>query len=148
MHNLLGGFSLKKLGFLAVTIAAFGVSVGSASAGGYHHKRHHHHHPTPPPVVVPVVPRGENSVFLCNGSSPVPFVVSEPAAKALVGTNGNVEAQAVAGNVEGGNNVGSFHLVCGATGTNTGQSVDTGGFVYGVGFPAATESVGFYFIYV
>lgn len=98
----------------------------------------------PTPVVTPRTPDG---VFLCYSSfQTVPGVWVKDQAVALI-AEGYTEAQAVAGNVEGGANVGAYHLVCNSGLRPNGQFVGDGGFVYGSDYGPATEELGFYPIF-
>lgn len=75
-------------------------------------------------------PRPEGNVFLCYSSfGNVPGVWPIQEAKALIADGSYWLAYAVAGNVDGGTNIGGYHLVCNLGGT---QSV-TPGVVGGAG---------------
>jgi hypothetical protein len=75
-------------------------------------------------------PPPEGNVFLCYSSfGNVPGVWPIDVAKTLVADGGYWLAYAVAGNVDGGTNIGGYHLVCNLGGT---QSV-TPGVVGGAG---------------
>jgi hypothetical protein len=76
------------------------------------------------------LPPPEANVFLCYSSfGNVPGVWPTKEAKTLVADGGYWLAYAVAGNVDGGTNIGGYHLVCNLGGT---QSV-TPGVVGGAG---------------
>jgi len=97
----------------------------------------------PPPVVVvdPVVSQ-DSAIWLCDTNNQLNDYSSGDALGLLA--VGYVEAQAVDGNVDGGTNVGSFHLVCGSKLTPTGFYVGDGGSVYGADYGPARETTGFY----
>lgn len=123
---------MKKVA--AIATAIFAIAVGSATASNC---------TTPDPVV-----RGEDGIFLCYSSTQTtPVVFAKSQAATLVAADGYVEAQAVEGNVEGGANVGSYHLVCNAPGSDTGTAVGDGGEVFGVDYGPQYEELGFYQIY-
>lgn len=99
----------------------------------------------PPPVVGPDSP---DSVFLCYSVfQTTPGVWSLNDAALLVTVFGYTEAQAVAGNVEGGVNVGAYNLVCNSGLADTGLSVGDGGTLFGADYGPANEELGFYALY-
>jgi hypothetical protein len=80
--------------------------------------------PTPPPYVNP-----PDGIFLCYSKEQVePGVWLQDQAAELLAA-GYYYPNALAGNVEGGTNLGSFHLVCNASGTPTGMFVNANGEV-------------------
>jgi hypothetical protein len=93
--------------------------------------------PTPPPFVNP-----PDGIFLCYSTSQVvPGVWLQDQAAQLL-ADGYYYPKALAGNVEGGTNLGSFHLVCNASGTPTGMFVNENGEV--VGPDHAADNLGYY----
>jgi hypothetical protein len=99
---------------------------------------------TTPPVAGASSPQ---SVFLCYSSfQTIPGVWTLADAATLVSL-GYTEAEAVAGNVDGGINVGDYHLVCNASGADTGFAVGDNGDLYGPDYGPANEELGFYALY-
>lgn len=87
-----------------------------------------------------------DSDYLCYSTfQTVPGSWQLPQAADLI-AGGYWEAEAVAGNVDGGINVGAYHLVCNSGLTPTGESVGDGGSVYGADYGPAIEELGFYAI--
>lgn len=125
---------MKKIA--AIVAAVFAITAGTAVAGTTCHTT------APAPV------RGEDGIFLCYSPTQVtPVVFAKSQAALLVANDGYVEAQGVAGNVEGDTNVGAYHLVCNATGSDTHTAVDTAGEVFGVDYGPQYEELGFYQIF-
>jgi hypothetical protein len=80
--------------------------------------------PLPPPYVNP-----PDGIFLCYSTSQVePGVWLQDQAAELLAA-GYYYPKALPGNVDGGTNLGSFHLVCNASGTPTGMFVNENGEV-------------------
>ncbi len=92
-------------------------------------------------VTQPVV-NPPDGVFLCYSKSQTePGVWMQDQAAELLAA-GYYYPQAVAGNVDGGTNLGSFHLVCNATGTPTGMFVNENGEVVSAEYAAV--NLGYY----
>jgi hypothetical protein len=87
-------------------------------------------------------PAGPDGVFLCYSKfQMLPGVWPEDQAASLL-AQGYWYPNAVKGNVEGGPNLGEYHLVCNATGTPTGMFVNENGEV--VSKEYAAGNLGYY----
>lgn len=138
-HNALGTFETKAACKAAIpTEGGGGGDTGGGDNGGGQDQ---------PPVIVPVVgPSTPDSIFLCTPSGALGVWQKDQAAT-LVADDGYTEAEAVAGNVEDGTNVGSYHLTCGAAGSDTGFAVGDNGALYGPDYGPANEELGFYALF-
>jgi hypothetical protein len=102
--------------------------------------------PDLPPVcrgkVAPPAVNEPDGIFLCYSKSQTePGVWMQDQAAELLAA-GYYYPSALAGNVNGGTNLGAFHLVCNASGTPTGKSVNENGEVVSAEY--ADHNLGYY----
>jgi hypothetical protein len=92
--------------------------------------------------VAPPVVNLPDGIFLCYSKSQTePGVWMQDQAAELLAA-GYYYPKALSGNVDGGTNLGSFHLVCNAGGTSTGMFVNANGEVVSAEY--AGDSLGYY----
>ena len=102
---------------------------------------------TPPPAASVTLPPQENNVFLCYSAfQTTPGVWNVKEAPGLI-AQGYWHPYAVAGNVEGGTNIGTYHLTCNlATGQAAGQQFAAlDGYLTGIDqFTGVSGVIGWY----
>lgn len=143
---------LRSFTIAAIVTAGFFAVAGNASAnyelrgdwvpfhinpGTYHHHTGGSTSSTSGPGTKPTN-GGPDAIFLCEGSTMV--VIANQDALATINA-GAVEANALAGNVEGANNIGTYHLTCSTAYAPTGSWLGGAGEVYG---PEVDPQLGFY----
>jgi hypothetical protein len=101
---------------------------------------------TPIPPAPIMVAAHDSAIWLCDGTGDLGNYASADALQKVQDGGGYIEPVAVAGVVDGQNNIGGYHLVCSSALAPTGLYVGDGGDMYNASYPATQEELGFYTI--